>query len=78
MLGGVTIVDPQTTWIDAGVTLEQDVVVHPFTVLAGVAHVARGAQIGPMAAGVDMTATGTGRNRRWRVDAFTPRQFYSK
>jgi hypothetical protein len=36
------------------------------------------AQIGPMAAGVDMVATGTGASRRWRVDSFTPRQFYSR
>jgi hypothetical protein len=36
------------------------------------------AQIGAMAAGVDMVATGTGASRRWRVDSFTPRQFYSK
>jgi hypothetical protein len=35
------------------------------------------AQIGTMAAGVDMIATGTGASRRWRVDAFTPRQFYN-
>ncbi len=35
MLAGVTIVDPATTWIDAGVTLEPDAVVHPFTVLRG-------------------------------------------
>ena len=35
MLAGVSIVDPQTTWIDAGVELAEDVVVHPFTVLRG-------------------------------------------
>ena len=32
MLAGVTIVDPASTWIDAGVEIEPDVVVHPFTV----------------------------------------------
>jgi hypothetical protein len=37
----------------------------------------KGANVGPMSADVDMKATGTGRGRRWRVDSFTPRQFYA-
>ena len=37
----------------------------------------KGAHVGPMAAGVDMKATGAGARRRWRVDSFTPRQFYA-
>jgi bifunctional UDP-N-acetylglucosamine pyrophosphorylase/glucosamine-1-phosphate N-acetyltransferase len=53
MLAGVTIVDPATTWIDAGVTLEPDVVVQPFTVLRGSTTVAAGAEIGPHAVGID-------------------------
>ena len=47
MLAGVTIVDPATTWIDAGVKLEPDAVIHPFSVLRGATRVERGAQIGP-------------------------------
>jgi bifunctional UDP-N-acetylglucosamine pyrophosphorylase/glucosamine-1-phosphate N-acetyltransferase len=47
MLAGVTIVDPATTWIDASVELEPDVVVHPFTVLRGATRVERSAEIGP-------------------------------
>src|SRR6478735_6875570 len=35
MLAGVTIVDPATTWIEAGVEIEPDVVVHPYTVIRG-------------------------------------------
>ena len=35
------------------------------------------AGVGPMSAGVDMKATGTGALRRWRVDSFTPREFYA-
>ena len=35
MLAGVTIVDPASTWIEAGVEIEPDVVVHPFTVIRG-------------------------------------------
>jgi bifunctional UDP-N-acetylglucosamine pyrophosphorylase/glucosamine-1-phosphate N-acetyltransferase len=47
MLSGVTIVDPGTTWIDAEVEIEPDVVIHPFTVLRGRSRVATGAEVGP-------------------------------
>jgi bifunctional UDP-N-acetylglucosamine pyrophosphorylase / glucosamine-1-phosphate N-acetyltransferase len=53
MLAGATIVDPASTWIDAGVTLEPDAVVHPFTVLRGRTTVAAGAQVGPHVVAVD-------------------------
>ena len=53
MLNGVTIVDPATTWIDASVQVEPDVIVHPFTVLRGATTVATGAEIGPHAVAVD-------------------------
>ena len=53
MLAGVTIVDPQTTWIDAEVELEADSTVYPFTVLRGATRVAAGAEIGPHAAVLD-------------------------
>jgi bifunctional UDP-N-acetylglucosamine pyrophosphorylase/glucosamine-1-phosphate N-acetyltransferase len=53
MLAGVTIVDPASTWIDAGVGLEADAVVHPFTVLRGSTTVAAGAEVGPHAVAVD-------------------------
>jgi bifunctional UDP-N-acetylglucosamine pyrophosphorylase/glucosamine-1-phosphate N-acetyltransferase len=53
MLAGVTIVDPATTWIDAGVTLEPEAVVHPFTVLRGSTAVSAAAEIGPHAVAVD-------------------------
>jgi bifunctional UDP-N-acetylglucosamine pyrophosphorylase/glucosamine-1-phosphate N-acetyltransferase len=53
MLAGVTIVDPESTWIDADVDLEPDVVVHPFTVLRGRTRVATGAEIGPHVVAVD-------------------------
>ena len=55
MLAGVTIVDPKTAWIDAGVELEPDVVVHPFTVLRGVTTAASGAEIGPHVVAIDAT-----------------------
>ena len=50
---GVTIVDPQSTWIDAGVELEPDTVIEPFTVLRGRTRVGREAVIGPHAVIVD-------------------------
>jgi bifunctional UDP-N-acetylglucosamine pyrophosphorylase / glucosamine-1-phosphate N-acetyltransferase len=53
MLAGVTIVDPQTTWIDADAVLEQDAVIHPFTVIRGASRVAAGAEVGPHAVLVD-------------------------
>ena len=53
MLAGVTIVDPQSTWIDPDVRLEPDSTVHPFTVLRGATSVAHGAEIGPHAVVVD-------------------------
>lgn len=49
MLAGVTIVDPASTWIDAGVEIEQDVTIHPFTVIRGDVRIASGAEIGPFA-----------------------------
>jgi bifunctional UDP-N-acetylglucosamine pyrophosphorylase / glucosamine-1-phosphate N-acetyltransferase len=53
MLAGVTIVDPQTTWIEAQVELEPDSTIHPFTILRGETRVASGAEIGPHAVLVD-------------------------
>ena len=49
MLAGVTIVDPSTTWIEADVEIEPDVVVHPFTVIRGGVRIESGAEIGPFA-----------------------------
>ncbi len=46
-LAGVTVVDPVTTWIDAGVVLEADAVIEPFTILRGSTRVASGAVVGP-------------------------------
>ena len=47
MRAGVTVRDPQTTWIDVGVTLEADTVLEPNTLLRGTTTVATGAQVGP-------------------------------
>jgi bifunctional UDP-N-acetylglucosamine pyrophosphorylase/glucosamine-1-phosphate N-acetyltransferase len=49
MLAGVTIVDPQSTWIDVDVAIEPDVTIHPFTVVRGDVRIASGVEIGPFA-----------------------------
>jgi bifunctional UDP-N-acetylglucosamine pyrophosphorylase/glucosamine-1-phosphate N-acetyltransferase len=53
MLAGVTIVDPQTTWIEPGVELAADVVVNPFTVLRGRTRVEAGAVVGSHVEAID-------------------------
>jgi bifunctional UDP-N-acetylglucosamine pyrophosphorylase/glucosamine-1-phosphate N-acetyltransferase len=47
MLSGVTIVDPDSTFIDADVTIGQDTVIEPFTVLKGSTHIGAECRIGP-------------------------------
>jgi bifunctional UDP-N-acetylglucosamine pyrophosphorylase/glucosamine-1-phosphate N-acetyltransferase len=47
MRAGVTIIDPATTWVDAGVELEADVTLLPSVELHGATRVAEGAEIGP-------------------------------
>jgi bifunctional UDP-N-acetylglucosamine pyrophosphorylase/glucosamine-1-phosphate N-acetyltransferase len=49
MLAGVTIVDPQSTWIDGDVEIENDVTIHPFTVIRGQVKIASGVEVGPFA-----------------------------
>jgi bifunctional UDP-N-acetylglucosamine pyrophosphorylase/glucosamine-1-phosphate N-acetyltransferase len=45
MLAGVSILDPQTTWIEPTVELENDVTIHPFTMLRGSTRIATGAEV---------------------------------
>jgi bifunctional UDP-N-acetylglucosamine pyrophosphorylase / glucosamine-1-phosphate N-acetyltransferase len=66
MLAGVTIVDPATTWIEAGVQIEADVVVHPYTVIRGGVRIETGAEIGPFAYVRPVTVIGEGA----RIGAF--------
>jgi bifunctional UDP-N-acetylglucosamine pyrophosphorylase/glucosamine-1-phosphate N-acetyltransferase len=47
MRDGVTVVDPATTWVDVGVRLDQDAVLHPGVQLHGTTVVCAGAEIGP-------------------------------
>lgn len=47
MLEGVTVIDPDVTYIDATVTIGRDAIIHPFTFLEGATHVDSNAEIGP-------------------------------
>ena len=49
MLAGVTIVDPESTWIDPDVEIDRDVTIQPFTVIRGHVRISSGVEIGPFA-----------------------------
>jgi bifunctional UDP-N-acetylglucosamine pyrophosphorylase / glucosamine-1-phosphate N-acetyltransferase len=66
MLNGVTIVDPASTWIEAGVEIEQDVTIHPFTVVRGDVRIATGAELGPFA----YVRPGTSLGARGKIGTF--------
>lgn len=44
---GVTILDPLTTHIEAGVKIGPDTTIHPFTILSGVTDIGEDCEIGP-------------------------------
>jgi bifunctional UDP-N-acetylglucosamine pyrophosphorylase / glucosamine-1-phosphate N-acetyltransferase len=54
-LAGVTIVDPTSTRIDAGVRLGEDTVVEPFCNLRGTTSAGRDCRIGPLTTAIDAT-----------------------
>jgi bifunctional UDP-N-acetylglucosamine pyrophosphorylase/glucosamine-1-phosphate N-acetyltransferase len=54
MRAGVTVVDPASTWVDAGVEIEPDAVLLPSVYLHGATRIGAGAEIGP-----DVTLTDT-------------------
>ncbi len=53
MLAGVTVVDPASTWIDAGVEIAADARIEPGTTLRGRTVVGEGAVVGPLSTLVD-------------------------
>jgi bifunctional UDP-N-acetylglucosamine pyrophosphorylase / glucosamine-1-phosphate N-acetyltransferase len=53
MLAGVTLIDPDSTWIDADVELAPDVTIEPGTSLRGHTSVAAGSTIGPHSTLID-------------------------
>lgn len=48
MANGVTIMDPNTTWVGTEVSIAQDVTLYPFTFIEGKTTIASGCVIGPM------------------------------
>jgi bifunctional UDP-N-acetylglucosamine pyrophosphorylase/glucosamine-1-phosphate N-acetyltransferase len=54
MAAGVTIVDPASTVIDAGVSIGEDTVIAPFTSLHGATAIGSGSTIGPLTTLTDM------------------------
>jgi bifunctional UDP-N-acetylglucosamine pyrophosphorylase/glucosamine-1-phosphate N-acetyltransferase len=55
MLDGVTIIDPNTTYIEPGVTVGIDTVIYPNTTLQGDTHIGQNCQVGPNTIAVDTT-----------------------
>jgi bifunctional UDP-N-acetylglucosamine pyrophosphorylase/glucosamine-1-phosphate N-acetyltransferase len=53
MLAGVTVVDPGTTWIDAGVEIAADARIEPGTSLRGATEVGAGSVVGPLSTLID-------------------------
>ena len=49
MESGVTIVDPDTTWIDARAQIGRDTVIEPFTYIHGEVKIGQGCRVGPFA-----------------------------
>ena len=49
MENGVTIVDPDNTWIDARAKIGQDTIIEPFTYIHGQVSIGRNCRIGPFA-----------------------------
>jgi bifunctional UDP-N-acetylglucosamine pyrophosphorylase / glucosamine-1-phosphate N-acetyltransferase len=53
MLAGVTVVDPASTYVDAGVEIGRDTVLDPMTILRGATRIGTGSRVGPSATLVD-------------------------
>ncbi len=49
MLDGVSVVDPATTYVDAGVLVGRDTIIHPCSVIEGISTVGSNCVIGPFA-----------------------------
>jgi bifunctional UDP-N-acetylglucosamine pyrophosphorylase/glucosamine-1-phosphate N-acetyltransferase len=49
MENGVTIVDPDNTWIDVRAEIDQDTVIEPFTYIQGEVRIGKNCRIGPFA-----------------------------
>jgi bifunctional UDP-N-acetylglucosamine pyrophosphorylase / glucosamine-1-phosphate N-acetyltransferase len=55
MRAGVTVVDPASTWVDAGVEIAADARIEPGTSLRGASRIGAGSVVGPLATLIDST-----------------------
>ena len=55
MLAGVTVRDPSSTHVDAGVQIGEDTTLEPYTFLRGTVTIGQGCTVGPMTTLVDST-----------------------
>jgi bifunctional UDP-N-acetylglucosamine pyrophosphorylase/glucosamine-1-phosphate N-acetyltransferase len=55
MLAGVTVVDPESTWIDADVRIAADARIEPGTSLRGATEIGAGSVVGPLTTLIDTT-----------------------
>jgi bifunctional UDP-N-acetylglucosamine pyrophosphorylase/glucosamine-1-phosphate N-acetyltransferase len=53
MLAGVTVVDPASTWVDAGVQIAADARLEPGTSLRGLTRIGAGSTVGPLSTLID-------------------------
>jgi bifunctional UDP-N-acetylglucosamine pyrophosphorylase/glucosamine-1-phosphate N-acetyltransferase len=53
MLAGVSVTDPATTYVDAGVEIGQDTVLEPMTILRGATRIGAGSRVGPSVTLID-------------------------
>lgn len=60
MDNGVTLVDPDNTWIDARAQIGQDTIIEPFVCIHGETKIGRGCRIGPFAYLSDGTVVSDG------------------
>jgi bifunctional UDP-N-acetylglucosamine pyrophosphorylase/glucosamine-1-phosphate N-acetyltransferase len=64
MLAGVTVIDPDATWVDADVQIEPDATIEPGCTLRGASRVGQGAVVGPFTTLID-TVLGSGAAARY-------------
>jgi bifunctional UDP-N-acetylglucosamine pyrophosphorylase/glucosamine-1-phosphate N-acetyltransferase len=53
MLAGVTVVDPASTWVDAGIEIAADARIEPGTTLRGATEIGAGSVVGPLTTLID-------------------------
>jgi bifunctional UDP-N-acetylglucosamine pyrophosphorylase/glucosamine-1-phosphate N-acetyltransferase len=69
MRAGVTVVDPASTYVDAGVAVGEDSVLEPMTIIRGRTRIGRDCRIGPYAEIYDSTlGNGVRVERSWLRD----------